>query len=107
MSINVITRETPDVGVPFEDLLQDEFEESYSKYREKGITVLKTVYELTLDEFPALNPELVGYWETNYYDCHNEFGREDSDIESLTRVHKVEKTTVKLKWVPLVAGESA
>lgn len=97
--VNKITRaNASELGVDFNELIDDFFETSYEEHRRGSNFYTRSIVEISETYFPELSRELDGYWETNTYIFDSEYGREDGDITELNRVIKKERVITETFW---------
>lgn len=97
--INKITRATAkELGVDFNELINDMDEISYEEHRRGSNFFTRSIVVINQEYFPDINRELDGFWETNTYVSDSEWGHEKNEITELNRVEKKERVITKTYW---------
>lgn len=100
--INKINRETAkEMGIAFNDLLEDFIENSYQEHRRGSNFYTKSIVEINSEWHPNVPRELDGYWETNEYVWDDNYGYDKSDINELVRVERKQKVVYENYWVKI------
>jgi hypothetical protein len=96
--INKITRKN--YPEHFDSFIDDFYETSYQKHRRDSNFYRQSIVLLNEKYTPEF-PELWGFWETNAYIWDDNYGCDDSDIDTLTRVEKRTKIIEEEYWTPV------
>lgn len=97
--INKITRQNAkELGLDFNELINDMDGISYEEHRRGSNFYTRSVIEINETYNPNVNRELDGFWETNTYVSDSDWGHEKSDITELNRVVKKEKVITETYW---------
>jgi len=89
---------TEQFGLDFDELLEDFLEDSYDNHRRGSSFYKQSIVEISEKNYPHIDNELYGFWETNEYIFDTEYGYDKRDIHTLNRVVQKEKTIVKTYW---------
>jgi len=85
-------------GLDFDELLDDFYDDSRSYHRRDSSFYKQSIVEISEENYPNVDKELYGFWETNEYVCNDDFGFNKEDIDTLTRVILKEKVVTKKYW---------
>jgi len=90
-------------GLNFDDLLNNFYDDSLSDYRRGSNNYYDTFYkqsivEINEKDYPNVDKQLYGFWETNEYIHSDDYGFDKREIHTLTRVVQKEKTIVQKYW---------
>ena len=80
--INILDEKiAKDYGLDFYELLDDFYDDSKSRHRRDSSFYKKSIVEISEENYPNVDKELYGFWETNEYVCSDDYGfnKEDSD----------------------------
>jgi len=91
---------TEQFGLDFDQLLDTNnmIEDSYKKHRRDSTFWKQTIIGINVNNFPHINKELYGFWETNEYVWSDEYGFDKRDITILNRVEPKERIIVQKYW---------
>jgi hypothetical protein len=97
--INEINRKNAkELGLDFNELIDDFIDESNSSHRRGSTFFKQSIVEINEKDYPNVNKELYGFWETNEYVCSDDYGFDKQDIDTLHRVVLKEKVIVTKYW---------
>lgn len=87
-------------GLDFDQLLDSEnmIEDSYKRHRRDSTFWKQTIIGINVNNYPHINKELHGFWETNVYVCCERDGFDKRDIIHLNRVEPKERTVIQKYW---------
>jgi hypothetical protein len=97
--INEINRKNAkELGLDFNELIEDFIEDSYDEHRRGSTFFKQSIIEINEKDYPNVNKELYGFWETNEYVYSDDYGFDKQDIDTLHRVVLKEKVIVTKYW---------
>ena len=97
--INKINEEIAEqFGLNFDELLDDFLEDSYNEHRRGSTFFVQSIVEIDEENYPNIDKQLYGYWQTNEYIYSDDYGYDKTDIDTLTRVISKEKTIIEKYW---------
>lgn len=97
--MNKITRKTAkEMGFEFNDLISDMDETSYEEHRKGSEFFTRAVIVINEEWFPEVPRELDGFWETNTFISHSDYGYEEDEITELNRVVQKEEVVTRTYW---------
>lgn len=97
--INKINEEIAEqFGLNFDELLDDFLEDSYNEHRRGSTFYVESIVEINEKNYPDIDKQLYGYWQTNQYVFSDGYGYDKRDIDTLTRVVSKEKTITVKYW---------
>jgi hypothetical protein len=85
-------------GLDFDELLDDFYDDSRSYHRRDSSFYKQSIVEISEENYPNVDKELYGFWETNEYVYSNYYGFNKEDIDTLTRVILKEKVVTTKYW---------
>jgi hypothetical protein len=87
-------------GLDFDQLLDSYniIEDSYRSHRRDAVYVKQTIFGINECNYPHINKELHGFWESNEYVCCERDGFDKRDIIHLNRVEPKERTIIQKYW---------
>ena len=98
ISINKLDERTAEqFGLNFDELLDDFYDDSLFVHK-RDITYKQSIVEINEKNYPNIDKQLYGFWETNEYIHNDDDGFDKREIHTLTRVVQKEKTIVKKYW---------
>ena len=101
--INKITRATAkELGINFDELINDMDERSYEEHRRGSNFYVKSIVDINEKWFPEVPRDLDGYWETNRYVWDTDYGHDKYEITELNRVVKKEKVITETYWEKVI-----
>ena len=97
--INKLDEKTAEqFGLNFDDLLDDFYDDSFVNPRRGSTFYKQSIVEINKENYPDVDKELYGFWETNEYLCSDDYGFDKTEIHTLTRVTQKEKTITVKYW---------
>jgi hypothetical protein len=97
--INEINRKNAkELGLDFNELIEDFIEDSYDEHRRGSTFFKQSIIEINEEHYPNVNKELYGFWETNEYVYSDDYGFDKQDIDTLHRVVLKEKVVTTKYW---------
>jgi hypothetical protein len=97
--INEINRKNAkELGLDFNELIEDFIEDSYDEHRRGSTFFKQSIIEINEEHYPNVNKELYGFWETNEYVYSDDYGFDKQDIDTLHRVVPKEKVVITKYW---------
>ena len=85
-------------GLDFDELLDDFYDDLFVNPRRGSTFYKQSIVEINEENYPDVDKELYGFWETNEYVCSDDYGFDIEDIDTLTRVTQKEKTITVKYW---------
>jgi len=85
-------------GLDFDELLDDFYDDSRIYHRRGSSFYKQSIVEINEENYPNVDKELYGFWETNQYVYNENEGFDKQDIDTLTRVILKEKVVTKKYW---------
>lgn len=86
-------------GLDFDELLDDLYDDSKSRHRRGSSFYKQSIVEINEENYPNVNKELYGFWETNEYVYSDDDGFDKEEIDTLHRVVLKEKVVTTKYWV--------
>ena len=85
-------------GLDFDELLDDFYTDSFVNHRRGSTFYKQSIVEINEENYPDVDKELYGFWETNEYVWDDDYGFDIEEIDTLTRVTQKEKTITVKYW---------
>ena len=85
-------------GLDFDELLDDFYTDSFVNHRRGSTFYKQSIVEINEENYPDVDKELYGFWETNEYVYDDDYGFDIEEIDTLTRVTQKEKTITVKYW---------
>ncbi len=85
-------------GLDFDELLDDFYDDSKSRHRRGSNFYKQSIVEINEENYPNVNQELYGFWETNEYVYSDDDGFDKEEIDTLHRVVLKEKVVTTKYW---------
>ena len=86
-------------GLDFDELLDDFYDDSKSRHRRGSSFYKQSIVEINEENYPNVNKDLYGFWETNEYFYSDDDGFDKEEIDTLHRVVLKEKVVTTKYWV--------
>jgi hypothetical protein len=97
--INKLDEKTAkEYGLDFDELLDDFYDDSRIRHRRGSSFYKQSIVEINEENYPNVDKELYGFWETNEYVCSDDYGFNKEDVDTLHRVVLKEKVVTKKYW---------
>jgi len=85
-------------GLNFDDLLNDFYDDSLSVHRGGSTFYKQSIVEINEKDYPNVDKQLYGFWETNEYIWDDNYGFDKTEIHKLTKVEPKERTVIQKYW---------
>ena len=97
--INKLDEKTAEqFGLNFDDLLDNFYDDSLSVQTRGGTVYKQSIVEINEKDYPNVDKQLYGFWETNEYIHSDDYGFDKIEIDTLTRVVQKERTIIQKYW---------